>query len=462
MLSIVMPPYCTQETRWVIQVLFGEFLGLQYTLCPSSTPGFSIRMDSKQLDLPDSFFAGAATAWLKPESLAIQPLAQWDLASSGLMAALVTKPVPVLFGLPGGVVSQDLVQLNTDILGGAFYLLSRYEEAVLPDRDPHDRFPATASLAYQAGFLERPLVDEYVEVLWATLKYLWPGLQRRSRQPRTFVSCDVDWPYSPSIKSVSRTIREVGSDLIRHRSPRMAAGSAINPLASRFGNYRFDRNNTFEWMMEVNERAGHSVAFYFLADHRHRFDGFYSLAEPRIRTLMRRIHQRGHEIGMHGSYTSYLDPAQTQKEATRLHQAMQDQGIAQTELGNRQHYLRWSTLKTPRILSDAGYSYDTTLSFADMLGFRCGTCHEYSMYDLAARQPLRLKQRPLVLMDRTALDHSYMGLGYTSESLARMESFKQICYRYRGNFTLLWHNSYFLYPQDRQFYEYLVAKQESV
>lgn len=43
----------------------------------------------------------------------------------------------------------------------------------------HDRFPATASLAYRAGFLDRPQIDEYLEILWAAMRRLWPGLQRK-------------------------------------------------------------------------------------------------------------------------------------------------------------------------------------------------------------------------------------------------------------------------------------------
>ena len=53
-------------------------------------------------------------------------------------------------------------------------MLSRYEEAVLLDRDDHDRFPATASIAYKTGFLDRPIIDEYVEILWVAMKRVWP------------------------------------------------------------------------------------------------------------------------------------------------------------------------------------------------------------------------------------------------------------------------------------------------
>ena len=36
------------------------------------------------------------------------------------------------------------IRLPIDIFGAAFFMLSRYEEAVLPDRNHHERFTATA------------------------------------------------------------------------------------------------------------------------------------------------------------------------------------------------------------------------------------------------------------------------------------------------------------------------------
>ena len=44
-------------------------------------------------------------------------------------------------------------------------MLSRYEELIIKERDIHNRFPAYLSIAKQNGFLDRPLIDEYIIVL---------------------------------------------------------------------------------------------------------------------------------------------------------------------------------------------------------------------------------------------------------------------------------------------------------
>jgi hypothetical protein len=80
-------------------------------------------------------------------------------------------------------------------------MLTRYEEMVLHERDEHDRFPAAASLASRSGFFDYPIVNVYVEVLWACLRRLWPELRRGTRQPRTQISCDVDWPLDPDLRA---------------------------------------------------------------------------------------------------------------------------------------------------------------------------------------------------------------------------------------------------------------------
>ncbi len=79
--------------------------------------------------------------------------------------------------------------------------------------------------------------------------------------------------------------------------------------------------------MDVNERAGNRVAFYFIAYGNHPLDAQYRMDWPVIRWLLRRIHDRSHEIGLHPSYTSYSDSERTATEVKILRVAMQAEGI---------------------------------------------------------------------------------------------------------------------------------------
>jgi peptidoglycan/xylan/chitin deacetylase (PgdA/CDA1 family) len=156
--------------------------------------------------------------------------------------------------------------------------------------------------------------------------------------------------------------------------------------------------------------------------------------------MLNRIAQRGHEIGIHPGYNTYLSKENIISGRAKLQRLLDRERISQEIIGGRQHYLRWST-QTPAIWDAAGLQYDSTLSYADYAGFRCGTCHEYAMYDLHRRRALRLKQRPLICMERSVID--YMKYGLSKNALVRMKRLKSVVQRFNGNFVLLWHNSGF-------------------
>lgn len=459
-ISCHVPPHHAADTHWIVTILLAESLGFDLAWCESDRRIYHLELNGRYLELPDDFFDSDLNAWLFPSTLPKLPLIQWDVASSDLAVKLVSDTIPVLFGKPGFHLDEfGNGHLNLDIFGSAFFMLSRYEETVLRDRDNHDRFPATASIAYKAGFLDRPIVDEYVEILWAAMKRIWPSLERKRRQPRTLVSCDVDHPYVCGGGTLKRTILRMGGDFLIRRSPHLAFQTLGSSWRVRRGDYSRDPYlNAIDWIMEVNERAGNRVAFYFIADHSHpTLDGCYHLDEPVIRDLIRRIHARGHEIGLHASYNTYRDASQTGREADNLRQVLETEGVQQDKIGGRQHYLRWETLTTARNWETAGLVYDSTLTYADRPGFRCGTSREYPMYDVVERCPLRLRQRPLVVMECSVIADRYLGLGYSDAALETMLTLKRRCHQFGGDFTLLWHNSHFNHPKDREFYQALIA-----
>ena len=91
-----------------------------------------------------------------------------------------------------------------------------------------------------------------------------------------------------------------------------------------------------------------------------------------------------------------------------------------------------------------------------MAGFRCGTCHAYTLFDLAAGQPTTLLERPLVLMEVTVTSPVYLGLGHGDEAAALMLGLRARCRRFGGEFSLLWHNSNLVLAPARRLYRTLI------
>jgi hypothetical protein len=449
--SISCPDNCRKERQWICSVLLRDFLGMDYELRFDDQDFVRISADGNTLELNDAFFKRAGKDWLGAETLPTEPLQQWDLRGGDMEYALLKPSIPIIFGCAGFHVQHCTAVLELDIFGSAFFMLSRYEEAVSKQRDNHGRFPAKASLAYREGFLDRPIIDEYVEILWCAMKRLWPRLIRRQHEYKTVVSCDVDFPYHPSAISFARMARTTVAKVILHRKLTGLSLPLRNYFSGRYGDFRHDPYYFMvDWIMDVNERAGNLVLFNFIPEITDcAFDGNCSIAEPAVVAMLKRIAARQHEIGVHPGYLAYENVQATIAAVRRLRDTMSLAGIDQQVAGGRNHYLRWST-KTPAIWHAAGLQYDSTLSFADRAGFRCGTCREYSMYDIHAREFLPLKQRPLICMDRSAID--YMGYGLTEEAFAEMEKLKKAAKKVKGNFTLLWHNSYLEEKQARDLY----------
>jgi len=413
-------------------------------------------VSDRVLYMVDLFFQTPKSQWLTRDSLPEQPLNVWDTTDI-LPEGLVINPrLPVIFGgLINGTDSNgnyimdnpDELYLGIDIFGSAFFMLTRYEEYVKPDRDQHDRFPAKVSLAYQEGFLDRPIINEYIEILWWCMKRLWPRLKRKKRSFRTVVSHDVDVPFAQAFTGVSHLIRNCGGDVLKRKSPAMAMNRLKSWKEVRKGNYKQDFNYTFDRIMDISEQNNLKSAFYIkTACTNKTYDNDYSIDHPYIRQLMRDIHNRGHEIGLHPSYETYQNPEQTKAEFYKLLQVCEEEGIQQEQWGGRHHYLRWKVPNTWRNWATVGLHYDSTLSFPDHAGFRCGVCYEYQVYDLEHRKALSLFECPLIVMEGSVIGERYMSLD-GQEALEYIFELRKRCQRFNGDFTLLWHNSSFDMPR---------------
>jgi hypothetical protein len=457
-LVIDAPATYDAERRYALQVLLGDRLGLQWQLRTSQTPDVRITVkgdeSAGQVAIPDVLFATERRRWLTPASLPPRPLA-WrpvPTAEGGDRLPVLYGPRPV----PPALLWDEgaMVHVGVDVFGSAFFMLTRYEEVAVPRRDTYDRFPASASLADAEGFLAVPIVDAYVELLWAALRRRWPSLERSPSTFRLSLTHDVDRPLSFLGRGVKGMARQLAGDALLRRDAALMVKRVRSWARVPRHDYALDPDNTFDFLMAVSERHGLASAFYFLATEKVSFiDGYYTLDHPWIRGLLATMHLRGHEIGFHGGFHTYRDPARTKAEFDRLQAAAQASGVQQDRWGGRQHYLRWQNPDTWANWEHAGLDYDSTVGFAERPGFRAGTSHEFRPFHLHERRTLSLCERPLTLMDVTVLDAMRLdpdAAAGTVLDLARR------CRHYGGCLTLLWHNSRVQTTRERRWYEALI------
>lgn len=387
------------------------------------------------------------------------PCAYWTPEEEDFLSVIGGAiPAPYMSDLP-----KPLIQFNTenkqahvgyDILGLTYWMLNRIEEIGSTELDNHGRFPATSSHAYKHGYLERPVVDEWLDILGQVIQKVWPNIQLKQHQFSMKVSHDVDAPsFLFSFKPWKTVIRIMGGHLLKRKNIKAFFQTLWLKLSTRKYLHPNDPFNTFDWIMSTSEKYKLKSAFYFIAGHTDkRTDHEYNINNIIIRNLMIEMNKRGHEIGLHPSYGTYKKPELIKKEANALRLVLEKIKIKQETYGGRMHYLRWEHPVTMQAWEDAGMNYDTTLSYADRAGFRCGTCFEYTAFNPLTQKQLSLKIRPLIAMECTIIAENYMNLAYSEKALSKFLKLKNNCRKVNGCFTLLWHNSHFTHKADFDMY----------
>jgi Family of unknown function (DUF7033) len=398
MIKIKIPNNNIAERKYILDIIFDEFLGLDHQLDIGSQD-YEIELQNKKvLTIEDTFFNN------HPNDLEYLKL----------------KNIP-----------NAIEEL--DIFAASFFMLSRWEEYVNKNRDAHNRFPAYESLAFKQGFLGRPIVNEYVEELKSMLLELDDGLVFKTYKFGVMLTHDVDVPLKYT--SFKNGLREIVGDIVKRKNIKLAIQNIILKIKVILGLEK-DPFDTFNYLMDVSEKVGVKSYFFFMGKGLSKFDNMYDSGDEFINKLITNIKKRAHHIGIHPTYNTYNDVTQFTKEKQELEKNL-DVNIT----FGREHFLRFEVPTTWQIWEDHGMSWDSTLSFADKEGFRCGVCYEYSVFNILTRKKLNLKEKPLIVMEGSFA--TYQPNIKPEDMEDKIKSLINQVRKYNGEFVFLWHNSSF-------------------
>lgn len=333
---------------------------------------------------------------------------------------------------------KRIIKTNMDIISDIFFMLTRYEEVVNKkayENERFNRFPASESLAFKNGFLDRPIVNEHIDLLWSFIDSFQLGYKRKSWWGnKNFAAClthDVD--SVQKYKRFKNIIRPSASLLIRQKKPL----KAIKNFFDYFKGYKGDPYNTFDYIMNLEKSYGFRSSFYFMSGGNSEFDNSYDVYDMKVKQLIDKIENEDFEAGYHCSYNSYNDFNMMSKEKEKLNEL-----ISKKPYGCRQHFLRFQIPYTWEIQEQINLLYDTTLSFADAEGFRCGTCFPFKPYDLLENRILNIWEIPLIIMEGSLQNPNYRA--YTPQKgLEETKKLIDTVKKHKGVFTMLYHNSSF-------------------
>ncbi|AOV08784.1 polysaccharide deacetylase family protein [Sporosarcina ureilytica] len=427
---IKIPQNNIPERTYIIDILIGEFLGLSYSIEVSEATNYHLIFNEKEVVVEDNFFNHYQEnlAYLNSEAIPVSVTFAENQFTSEL-------DVPVLFGNEKIIVEDNHIICGNDIFAASFFMLTRWEEYVNPARDIHNRFSAKDSLAYKFDFLDRPIVNEYVEMLWGMLAYLGYREQRKERKYEFVLTHDVD--HLSYWKGPMRWMQVLGADLIKRKSLLLFTKSIKDLVQTKLG-IKNDPYDTFDWIMDLSEAANIKSRFYFMSSDKSDNDNRYDIKSPLAIGILNKIKKRGHIIGFHPSFDSYNNPKRWKEEKERLEETVE---LPIKE--GRQHYLRFDSTVTWDIWNRNEMESDLTLSFADKEGFRCGVCFEFSVFNFIEQSKLRLKELPLTVMEGSFIGYQDIK---PVEMYTRTMNLINTVKKYNGTFVFLWHNSSFNVP----------------
>ncbi len=418
-------------------------VGQAYRICPYDTMGDNT-MDAlvSYGRRPPSVTNTRGIPWIH-----IYESPYWK-ESSGKLPELPDAPTilfgetPVLYrGVPSGEAASDdgpadqpSVFVEADIISSAFFFLSRWEEVKSSVVDAHGRFPASEAYAVRYELMDRPVVDEYALTL---REYIGHG--PLGRAPVSPWRAGYAFCASHDIDCISLfgTLKSTASALKRscRRNWRAAIPVIVDASRCVIGR-RPDPADNLRQVSAVDCAQGALGSFFLFGGGATRYDSPYVLDS--MREAVHELASQGHEIGLHGSYSSMCRAGRLEMEWGALSR-IADLPVASV----RQHYLRLRVPDTWRAMAEAGLETDSSLGYAQREGFRAGTCYPFQTYDALADQRLNLWEVPLIAMDATL--YGYRGLS-PHQTLVELERLLRTVRHVGGVFTVLWHNTTFYEP----------------
>lgn len=340
------------------------------------------------------------------------------------------EPLPLLFAadasLPLLSQHQDFIQVNYDLIAGAFYFLSGWQEYHAKDRDRHGRFPYKSSLQYKLGCTCLPVVNYYFDILKTAIeKATGRVLASRLHPEASFtvlLTHDIDNTQS-GWKAEAKAAWQRGE-----------LGHMLQAGIARLQG----RDPWYNWteMAGLTAEAGAASTFFFLCEQQ-AYQGIrnadYEVTKEKYQAAIQALAAGGAEIAIHGSLEAAEKAEKLMQEIMRLPVPVR---------GNRFHYLRFDPCTTPDLLDRAGLAYDSTLGFAEHYGFRHSYCFPFRLFNFRENKPYEFLEIPLILMDTTLHHPHYLQLA-PEQVLPALRPVLAEIEKFKGCFNLLWHNENF-------------------
>lgn len=309
-----------------------------------------------------------------------------------------------------------------DLFSSVFFVLSRYEEYLIEDRDGHSRFIAANSLQYKYNWLDKCICDRWAEHV---ISLCGISNENTKNQKINFVlSFDVDNVRAFEWKGWIRQIKGAFLDIIQLNFKQ------IKKRIEVFRGLSNDPFNTFSDVISIANKKIDCVIFWLVGKHS-KYDRNLSVANPHHQNQIKELSSTC-EIGLHPSYLSNTSKTLLREEINVLTQIL-DKKVTKS----RQHFLKLDIPYTYQNLLKNGFTDDYSMGYAESVGFRAGTARPICFFDLSSNSSTNLTIHSFCYMDATLKE--YLRNSPIESEVLICNLFKEVK-SYGGEFIPLWHN----------------------
>ena len=315
-------------------------------------------------------------------------------------------------------------QIPFDIFSASFYLLSRYEEYIVPKFDIHNRFKAEESLAYKHHFLQMPLVDIWAIELGNIIQKQYPEINYTLSEYHEIHSFDIDFAYKYKGLSKFRFYKKALGNMLRFN---------FTELIKMFDKSLVDEYDTYNFIFEELEKQKTASKFFFLvAEKTGQHDKNLLPTSPDYQQLIKHIISK-FPIGVHPSYHASTIKPMLQNEKDILSK-ISNQPIE----NSRFHFLKFKLPNSYNYLIESNILNDYSMAYANKIGFRASTCKGFNFYNLSENKATSLQVFSPCIMDVTIKNFEEFSPNEATETINKM---KQAVKNVNGTFISIWHNS---------------------
>ncbi len=339
-----------------------------------------------------------------------------------------------------------------DIFAATFYLLSRYEEYLPHQKDMYGRYAHENSLAYKEGFLNQPLINNWLNFFKEVLIRKFPSLTINDSSFTFLPTYDIDIAWSYKHKGWWRNVGGLMQSLVKGKW--QLCKERINVWQGK----QKDPYDSYGWLNQLHEQHKLKPYYFFLlAEKRGKYDKNISLRQKALQQLIS-DHLIHYPVGIHPSWRSGDEHDLLKKEIDSL------SAIAGNRvLSSRQHYIRFTLPQTFRRLIDTGIQFDFSMGYGSINGFRASVASSFYWYDLENEKQSALMLFPFCYMEA----NSFYEQKYTAQqALEEMLHYYKAVQSVNGIFIMIWHNHFFgtdkLYAGWKEVYEEFIKETGNV